>query len=360
MGIFGTHTGSWGLPEFGITEKIGDKLGMGRNNQGGSILLPNIGAKSPQYGPTNQGQVLGAETNTPYNTPPSNTNTGFIAKSSPQQPTQQPTQQQNTPQAPDLYNEIGSVFDDLLGSFGGQQTDAESRIRSASDIQKQGINEQLGYGIDNLNQSRQNVKTEQANTLADLAQNFRDQARNIGNYIGSKGAGYSSGSDAASFALQKLFGKERAGVQRQAMQQLGDIDTQENTLKAKASEMLNGVETWANSQMADIASQFNQLRNSIGQMKGNLRAQAIETLYNRASEIQTMRQNYALAIQQQAQERLANLNNLKLELSGYGNFNPQDIVYSEYGFNPGSYVPENVDYFNPLALARSKKDEYQQ
>lgn len=271
---------------------------------------------------------------------------------------QQAVNNQNNPEQPDLYGEIGRAFDEVLGGLGDQQASLEGNIRSSADIQKSGINEQLGYGMENLDTQRGNVRTNQANTLADLAQSLRDQAKNVNMFLGAKGVG-GSANEAASFALQKLFGRERAGVQRQGMAQLGEIDTAENNLKAKASEMMNSVETWANTQMSSIAQQFNELRNNIGMMKGNMRAQAIESLYNQYNQVQAMKQNYAMSIAQAAQDRLAQLNNLKLELQGTSNFDPRQMVFSEYGFNPGtSYSPANLDdnMFNPMAMAK-RRDE---
>jgi len=257
-------------------------------------------------------------------------------------------------EAPDLYAEINGAFDEVLGGLGGQQSDMEGRIRSAADTQKTGINEQLGYGVENLNTQREGVRSNQANTLADLAQTLRDQARNVNMYMGARGVS-GSANDAASFALQKLFGKERAGVQRQGQDQLFQIDTAEINLKAKASSMINDVDTWTNTQMTDIAQQFNDLRNNIGTMKGSMRAQAVESLWNRYQQVQSTKEQYMMNIQQAAQDRLAQLNNLKLELSDSANFNPSDIVYDEYGFDPSqSNAIDDADMFNPLALAKRK------
>lgn len=259
---------------------------------------------------------------------------------------------------PDLYAEINSAFDDVLGGLGGQQSSLEGSIRENANTQKQGINEQLGYGVDNLNTQRGTVRENQASTLADLSQNLRDSARNIGMYLGAKGAGNGSATQAASFALTKMFGKERAGVQRQGSQQLADIDMAENNLRAKASEMLNNVDTWVNSQMSDIAGKFNDLRNNIGMMKGQMRAQAVESLWNEYNNVQRMREQYSMAIAESARNRLGQLNNLKLELSNASNFDPQAMVFNEYGFNPTqSYMPEDTTLMNPLALARRKDEE---
>jgi len=260
----------------------------------------------------------------------------------------------------DLYAEVGKAFDDVLGVLPGQQTESEGFLRTAADTQKAGINEQLGYGVQNLDKQREGVRTMQAETLSDLAQSLRDQAKNINMYLGVRGVGGGSAGEAASFALQKLFGKERAGVQRQGMAQLGQIDTAETTLRSKASEMLNGVDTWYNSEMSSIAQQFNDLRNNIGMMKGNMRAQAVEALWNKYNQVESEARQYVLAINQAARDRLGQLNNLKLELADSSNFNPESIVYNEYGFNPNeAYAPADPDMFNPLALAKRKQEEEQ-
>jgi hypothetical protein len=107
--------------------------------------------------------------------------------------------------------------------------------------------------------------------------------------------------------------------------------------------------------MTDIAQQFNDLRNNIGTMKGSMRAQAVESLWNRYQQVQSTKEQYMMNIQQAAQDRLAQLNNLKLELSDSANFNPSDIVYDEYGFDPSqSNAIDDADMFNPLALAKRK------
>jgi len=353
------------IPDFGISEYVADKFGQGRTSQGGSDLFGNTYAQKVTQAPNNGSFIPTGSTNTNQITPSGATTGGGgqILGATTEQFNGGNNQivEQNQPEQPkvDLYAEVGRAFDDVLGGLGGQQSGLESNIQTSANTQKTGINEQLGFGLTNLDTQRGNVRTNQANTLADLAQNLRDQAKNVNMFLGVRGAG-GSANEAASFALQKLFGRERAGVQRQGMAQLGEIDTAENNLRAKASEMLNGVDTWANSQMSSIAQQFNELRNNIGMMKGQMRAQAIESLWNQYNQVQNMRQQYAMSIAQAAQDRLAQLNNLKLELQGTANFDPRSMVYNEYGFNPtSSYAPENFDpaMFNPMAAAKRKDEQ---
>lgn len=368
-GIF--HTGSWGTPDFGITEKIGDLFGLARTSQGGSQLKGTYdtgstavfkdqdtgvrGTSSQLYPRSN---TLGTSDVAPGGGASGGSSGGVINSLSPS-----PSNPDNGGSQPniDLYAEVGRAFDDVLGGLGSQQSEMAGHLRSAADTQKGGINEQLGYGVENLNRNRENVRNIQAGTLADLAQDLRTQAKGVNMYLGARGVGGGSASEAASFALQKLFGKERAGVQRQGMAQMGEIDLAETNLKAKASEMLNNVDTWYNSSMADVASKFNDLRNNIGMMKADMRARAVESLWNEYNRVQSQRESYAQAIQQEARNRLSQLNNLKLELQNTAQFDPREMVYNEYGFNPQtSYTPADYDpteLLNPLAMAKRRQDE---
>lgn len=369
-GIF--HMGSWGTPDFGITEKIGDIFGLARTSQGGSQLKgtydtgssaifkdQDTGARgtiSQLYPKATSGAILG-------DTTAGGASSGGGGGGVPSSPSPTPSNPSGggNPPSIDLYAEVGRAFDDVLGGLGGQQSEMAGHLKSAADTQKVGINEQLGYGIENLDKNRENVRSIQGSTLADLAQSLRDQARGVNTYLGARGVGGGSATEAASFALQKLFGKERAGVQRQGMAQMGEIDLAETNLKSKASEMLNNVDTWYNSNMADVASKFNDLRNNIGMMKADMRARAVESLWSEYNRIQTQRESYAQAIQQEARNRLSQLNNLKLELQNSAQFDPREMVYNEYGFDPrASYTPADYDpteILNPLAMAKRRQNE---
>ncbi len=149
------------------------------------------------------------------------------------------------------------------------QQEEQGFITNAQNLQKQSINDQLQFGQQNVEAQRGRVNENQANTLADLAKSLRDSSRNVRMMLGARGA-TGSANDAAAYALTKLYGNQRAGVQQQSADQLFQLDMVAQNLQQSASQMLNDVDTWANSQMGDIAARYNQLRQQWNAMRVKL------------------------------------------------------------------------------------------
>lgn len=271
------------------------------------------------------------------------------------QAAQNQQQQQSNPNQ-DWLNSINQEFDNLLSGLGGQQEQSLNYARANADTQKAGINEQLQFGVNDFNAGREQIRNNQATSLAGLSQSLRDSSRNVSNILGAKGAN-GSATDAASYALTKLYGNQRAGVMDQSRDQMFELDSTENNLKASAAQMLNDVDTWFNSTAQDISTKYNDLRNNIGSMKAGARLDAVAQLESEYRSAVQRRDEIAQGVQQSAMQRLQQLSDYRTQLQGKADFTPEQQVYAEYGFNPTDYQPDDGFSFNPAVLAKRKRDQ---
>lgn len=281
MGLFGSHTGSWGLPDFGITEAIGKVLGVPNTYQGGSNLAGNYPV-TPQYTQNiQQAQQLQAARRaaapttttrtavTTNNTPAGNIDTGGGGGD------MMPPQPQEDPYA-QLRGEISSGWDNYINSLndqlGGIQTQRTGQEEIANAQYTQGVNTlglQKTQGVQSLGNERQALEQNQVKTLRDLVENQRQAFQAGNNFLGTRGASDSSAANQYSFALAKEAGKQRGDIMTNTSNQLQEINQRETNLNNIYNTEVNNLEQTKNSQFGQIAQWFGDAQNKIRQMQAS-------------------------------------------------------------------------------------------
>lgn len=412
------HQGSWGTPDLGFTEGLNWALSKlsgtpeVRTSQGGSELS-NVWGTSNYQNPqsnTSGGQVLGLSSvnnnyisspNASYNPPgytaPTTTSGGGGNNSSGGNTNQfrpedrnitwfvnefgQPQligQAQNDVdrQRNELWNTINSGFDSYKSNLQGmipwydqQQGERIKDLGSTYDTVFSGLSQGKQAAQDKLGLSEQEVKRRQANSIQDLQQNLNQVMRATGMQLGAMGAGSTSASQVmAPYAYTKMAGKEFGNISRQAMDQFGQIDQKRVDLETEFASLYNQTELEKQSKINEIKSYYgdkvSQIRELMTQVDPQ-RAQALAGLqkglldqaYQKLNDLQAEDRARKDGIQQWALQRMAQLNDAKIQLQNTGNYDPQAIVRNELsalGYTPT--MDNASEFYNPQLIAKRRQE----
>lgn len=316
--------GSWGTPEFGITEALSNLFGQGRTAQGGSNLFGPVSQTTlvPQSGggftqatqpisrpPTTNattggtgGSVLGSNTNTP--SAPS-------GPSAEEQARQQFENQQRN-QINSGWDSYTNQLNDMLNVGLPNQQAAQQSIAQTS----------MNQGVADLGaqkaSSEQAVQTQQAANLKDLASNVKNLFQSGNIYLGSRGAGDSSAANQYSYAVGKMGTQARGDIQSQVsqrMQQIGDIYNQETgRLKNDYQTRIAGIADWFNQAQNQVRSQIGQAGLGRSQdlqgLSQNIYNQALSAMQSLQAEASNRRQaleTWAMNNSKSVQELVSNM-----------------------------------------------------
>lgn len=293
------HSGSWfGLPDFGLTEKVGNVISGGTRNEiftnaprnisqalnlGGATLgaqdqRPPQGPPGPPAGYTSGGG--GNSTPTPQ---PSPDNGGS-------RPTEDPYAQ--------IKAEISGAWDSYLGSLGDIE---RNYLPTQADAQRGIATSQYDQGVDTVNSQR-------VSSLRDIGSNIKNafQAGNI--FLGSRGAGDSSAANQYSFAIGQQANKQKA--------QLNEfVNTQLNTLKSTRDQQLNSIASWLAEQQAAVKQAIASGRLSKQQDINNLSRSILDRALGAADEIKKEASNRYNALVEWSMANSSNMGELKRNIA---------------------------------------------
>lgn len=267
------------------------------------------------------------------------------------------------------YDQLFQNYQNLIPSYEQQQSE---RLSSAGDIYNQiatGLGQTKQTAFDKLGLARQQVGQNVGNSVKDLQQNLLGVVRNTGMQLGAMGAGDTSAANImAPYAYTKMAGQEYGKIQRQGNDQLFQIETQTRDTENQYNQMINDVEIEKQSKFDEIKQHYGTLIANIRERMANLpaeKAQAmagvIEGALNEARSRLATAENYALQVQSDlqtwAQNRMAQLNDAKLQLSNSANFSPQDIVWQELqARNMTNSTPQSTAYWNPEMMKKRREE----
>lgn len=276
----------------------------------------------------------------------------------------------------ELRTNIGSGYDQLFQNYQNLIPSYEQqrgeRLGSASDIYNQiaqGLGQTRQSAIDKLGLAKQQVGQNIGNSVKDLQQNLLGVVRNTGMQLGAMGAGDTSAANVmAPYAYTKMAGQEYGKIQRQGNDQLFQIDTQTRDTENQYNQMINDVEIEKQSKFDEIKQYYGSLIANVRERMANLpaeKAQAmsgvIEGALNEARNRLATVENYAMQkqgeLQSWAQNRMAQLNDAKIQLSNSANFSPQDIVWQELqARNMTNSTPQSTAYWNPEVMKKRREE----
>lgn len=321
------HAGSWaGLPDFGITEAIGDFLGAPRNAQGGSQnrnIVPtainnyqNQAAYNPpvvQQTPYTQNTTKPAGDVLSLQTGPAGTPGGTSPIPTPG-PTPTPTAPSGPSGQDQLSAELDAIFNPVFSALQGQEdtlrqnyAPVEGQIQSESTLAQQSLADQQASGLRELAGQETAAGERKTDALSSAARLFNDLQRGGQQRFG--------GSSSAGEAFQTLTAQEQQRRQgdifktfEQAMQQVGTfkanlMDKYQTAVKEVTLQTQKAI-TDAQAQFRDALQSINSARYQAQADKATASMNALQDLRNKVFTINQQSLQFA---QQLALNRDANL-----------------------------------------------------
>lgn len=293
------RAGSWslfgvGLPEFGLTEKLGGIIGAPRTAQGGSNIF---GGSQAMVSPApSGGQVMGAQSSGggpggafPPGRPASQQSIG--GQPSGGQPSGGLPLEQN-PEQPDFsaYDQaIAQAQEALnigeqaaLGSRDAAITEAEASGQQQTKLAQQAQSEKLG----GLGEQRTRESGRAENAIAQARQQAAEMQQGLQARFGkSTGTGAFVGELTGRAALQNI-----GGIQQGLQQTMTQINQEEQNVRNVTANLLSQISQQTENAKVQARSAFDQARAEIASRKGELQSRKAELMMNALQSYQQLLQ----------------------------------------------------------------------
>jgi len=265
------------------------------------------------------------------------------------------------------YNPLFAQLDSMAGLIPQQQRQREGNIQNMYTSQVGEIQGSRDSAMAGLDVSKQQVAQRQANSVRDLQENLRNmlQAGNI--QLGVGGAGDSSAKDMLSFALSKAAARSGADISNQAQAMYTDIDMLGNQIKATYDDNLAKLATWRDNNLSEVIKWAQEMLMNIESQKATAKGQQaaalaanetniINNALSRLQQIDDQVSSWNKGIQEWALNRMAQIDDAKAKISGYGKYTPGQITAQELqGLGDFSTITNNTLLgYNPWS---KQKDE---
>ncbi len=396
------NIGSWGTPEFGLTERLSNYFGQGRTAQGGSNMFGNQAqttlvpsgsnsqgptfapsGQSGAYGITTNPQVLGLQTSLPVNTNPNtnpvNTNQNNGSNLSIRQQMEQgliPWDDNKLNAAggsPNAFNqEIDSAYQDSFDALGklenyikGYQPQFENQINSNYGLNTSELGNQKQAAIDRFNLQEGQAGYRRESALAAARRNFDEQSRGAQARFG--------GSSSAGGAVSELLAREN-------MRQQGDVYRSYNdyaqNLALQRNEIERGYTTGieklrlqkdadllsANKEFFASLQQINSDRASLTSQKGQLKLSALQDYRNKIFSIDQQERDFQNKLAMQKLQSQTALDAYSSSITGANTIADNSFNTAANGMNTNPQpVKTNYNLFqNPVEYVGQifgKKDD---
>ena len=265
------------------------------------------------------------------------------------------------------YAPLFAQLDAMAGLIPQQQQQREQGIQNMYGSQVGEIQGARDSAMAGLDVSKQQVAQRQANSVRDLQENLRNmlQAGNI--QLGVGGAGDSSAKDMLSFALSKAAARSGADISNQAQAMYTDIDMLGNQIKATYDDNLAKLATWRDNNLSEVTKWAQEMLMNIESQKATAKGQQaaalaanetniINNALSRLQQIDDQVSSWNKGIQEWALNRMAQIDDAKAKISGYGKYTPGQITAQELqGLGDFSTITNNTLLgYNPWS---KQKDE---
>jgi len=349
------HIGSWGLPEFGITEGIAKLFGnKNTTSSGGSNLL----ADQTNYNQPIQWNALqNYDAGTANNVTPGNFQTtpatgqgggGQVLGTTTQQTTQAPSGPSQEDILNQGYNDYLGQLDQMLGGLTGQSNNLTNIATEQSAQQQNTLDLQNTQG-------QQDLTNYQNKSLKDIGSTIGSGFRAGNILLGSMGAGDSTASSQYSLALAKEGSKQRGNVMADVSSRLGNLkqvyNTAVNNLKSNLTQKINEISQWFSQQQMTLqgmkADAAKERSNQLLQLATNALQVAQQQAAGMQNTLNTWTANNATSIQQATQQMQQNVANNPIPTAI--NTTPQSTIASAAPsfFNNANSTTEKTNQLFP-------------
>ncbi|EKE05636.1 MAG: hypothetical protein ACD_19C00187G0024 [uncultured bacterium] len=311
----GINIGSWGTPELGISEWIGDKLGFGRDAKGGSGLVADAGQTANQNNniqwnalqsyPADQKKVVTPRTGTgtvpvtqqvPTNTQPVNTGSGSNIDSQMMQELQNQYDSQMG-----ILNQAGSnLATSRQTQLSGLETGASQYDRSMSSALEQALASTKGQ-METTESSRQKALSENRRNLVNAQQSI----------LSKYGTASSTGPALGELAMQSFYSTQGSIFEKgqAALNSIFKVENEANETyrlaKTKIGEELaQGKKTIEDDYMSKIL-QIESQKVQVGNYKSEVKMQLWNQAKQRTEQLADRAREQAFSLETWKAERLA-------------------------------------------------------
>lgn len=349
------HKGSWGLPDFGITEALTKK----RTAQGGSNLF---GTSSNAAEPQTFGSVLGTQIQSPIQSPvygPQLPSGGIrpasggqsgapVAGDGGQQQTTLPQSNSDNDFVNSLRSTYGNLRNIVSSSLPGLEQDY---TRVKGDIEGA-----IQRGRDTLNEQKEDINRGYGENLRNVLQSDRE--------IGQKSRGVFSQLNALD---SSAFADSEIKRQQNLFDTKNEFTRERDRSISSADRQYSEYESTANQQLADLGGQYMQGKQQLQYALANNDLQEATAIQNAMSQIQERAQNVqntianlklsAANLQSQGVDVVGNLQ--KLNRSGIDGLFGQYL--SQYANPTSSYLTlpnqavQGQGYISPSEQERRRR-----
>jgi len=290
-----------GLPDFGVSTYLN-----GVKTLFGSPAQASTGDDQPNFSPTRQESNLNQGTFTPTSGSGNKQASGGNAGSTRTSREAKAIEEAQKKLREQIKNSFSSTIENYkkqINALPSEQQDSMSQIDTLANSQTQSITDVLNQALARFSGYREQVASNQKQTLQDLADNTRNLFFAGNNYLGARGAGNSSATGMYSAALTQQANKQRGDIQRQTNEQYNNLNISEQETRNEAQNKINEVHTWANTQKAAIIAQYRDLKRQL------------ESAYANASDAQKAAiANYNIQLANQAEARLSQIEAIRAEV----------------------------------------------
>ena len=184
------------------------------------------------------------------------------------------------------------------------------------------------------------------------------------------GAGSSAAVPMYQYALAKEAGKRGTDIARQSSDMFNELRMKEEDINLAYNQTKNQLETWKAEQIGAITDWYNTQISDIERQKATASAEKaralasaenslIQEAYNRLLNIQDQAQQWDAAMREWAINRLASIDDMKMQLGQMAQYTPQQIVWNELQGMGSLPQPASQGYevWNPYARKAREEEE---
>ena len=387
MASFG-HTGSWGLPDFNITETIGGLIGAPRDRQsGGSQLV--LGANDYQRNitqPTQQAQQnfnsgpAAQKSTYQYNAPlagqtssgggggsvlSASTNKGGWNNTGYQDQGAYDLARAQQDAAARLPSEVDNAYNDVYSNLNRQEQDLRGgeqnlydSFTGQFDAQRPILDQGLQQGKQLVGQQGEQVKQQEANALTAARRLYQELTQGAKQRFG----GSNSAGEFANAFMGREYQRNQGQIQNTTGQNMQALQSKAQELQQNYTAQLSQLEMQKQAALSQAKDVFNQRLSAINnarlgadQNKAQLKLQALQDLRGQISQVQSqalqMQQQLQSSVQQMQGQLAANVQGFNAQAGRAVDMNAiPNAVYSQFGgqqVTPASYINSVYGNYNP-------------
>lgn len=321
MAILGIHKGSWGLPDFGLTEAAGSLLGRERTYQGGSnIFGSQPQPTSAQVLPASTGPVYGPE----YLGPQNNTSSGGGFQQGTANPAPSPAPSgggdsgggQTGPSEMDMINQAYEQEQQMLGglesSARSMASTAQGNLRNEAGVLKGQTQQELGLRQKELGQRTEQVGVDTQESRTRIKQMLNDLQQRNAAFLASRGGGAfeSSLGQAVGERFGRTAASEVGGLENQRVSAINEISLEAERVNQFYDNKLQEIDLNLQQNLANIEGELQtqlgniaQARTASARAKAEATTQAWQNYANQRAQLNLQSFNLQQSLAQWAMQK---------------------------------------------------------